>query len=233
MLEEAGRGRVDLELEVAVEVALADPLREEIVELVGVSQAHDPLDLAARVEPERRGVDDAEEAVAATDEAEEVAVLVARAGADDAVGSDHDEALDVSDERAVREPAAVDVRRDGSADRKVVGAGLLLADGPRRDRERIDESRPLDARLDLDQAALLVERQDVRQRAGIEDDPARTELLPAHRVSAACDRDRPLRRAGEIECRADRLQRVDRHDCVHFGLVEPRVDVVTTLIAAA
>ncbi len=77
MLEESGGRRVDLELEVAVEVALADPLREEGLELVGVGQANDPLDLASRVESKRRGVDDAEEAVAAADEAEEVAVLVA------------------------------------------------------------------------------------------------------------------------------------------------------------
>ena len=50
--------------------------REELLELVRVREAHDTLDLAAAVEPDRRRVDDAEEAVAAADEPEEVGVLV-------------------------------------------------------------------------------------------------------------------------------------------------------------
>ncbi len=56
----------------------------------------------------------------------------------------------------------MDVRRDGAADREIVGAGLLLTDRPRSCRERLDEGRPLNACLDLDQAALLVEREDTR-----------------------------------------------------------------------
>ena len=120
----------------------------------------------------------------------------------------------------------MDVRGDGAADAEVVGAGLLLADRPGRVGERVDERRPLDARLDLDEAALLVEREDARERARVEHDAAGAELLPAHRVPAAGDRDRRARCAGAVERRADRLERADRHDLVDRGLVEPRVDVV-------
>jgi hypothetical protein len=226
VLEEAVRRRVDLELEVAVDVAVGDSLGEEIVELVSVGEAHDALDLPPAIESKRRRVDDAEEAVATTDEPEEVGVLVAGAAARDAVRTDDDEALEVGHERCVGEAAAVDIRRDGAADAQVVGARLLLADRPGSLRERFDEVRPLDAGLDFDEAVLVVDREDAGERMRVEDDTARAELLPAHRVPAAGDGDRPTRGAGEIECRADRLERVDRHDGVDFGRVELRVDVV-------
>jgi hypothetical protein len=160
VLEEAGRGRIDLELEVAVEVAGRDALREARLQLGGVRELDDALDLAAAVEPQGHRGDDSEEAVPAADEPEELCVLVARAAHDLAVGADEREPLDVADEGAEREPSTMRVRRDRAADAKVVGAGLLLPDRPARGRERVDESRPLDARLDLDEPALVVEQED-------------------------------------------------------------------------
>ena len=51
--------------------------------------------------------------------------------------------------------------------------------------------RPLDASLDLSEAALLVERDDARESPRVEQDAVRAELLAAHRVPPAGDRDGP------------------------------------------
>ncbi len=73
-----------------------------------------------------------------------------------------------------REPAAVDIGGERAAERQPIGAGLLLDDAPgcraavlHRD-EAVDQLRPLDAGLDLDDAALRVERDDPVHGPGVE-----------------------------------------------------------------
>jgi hypothetical protein len=52
--------------------------------------------------------------------------------------------------------------------------------------------RPLDAGIDLQQAAILIESSDPLEPAGVEHRAAAKELLPAHRVPAAGNRERAV-----------------------------------------
>ena len=81
----------------------------------------------------------------------------------------------------------MDVRGHGAADAEIVGTRLLLPDRPGSGCEGVDERRPLDAGLDLDQPALLVDREDPGERSRVEQDTARAELLAAHRMPSARD----------------------------------------------
>ncbi len=120
----------------------------------------------------------------------------------------------------------MDVRGDRPTDAEVVGAGLLLADRPRRPRECVDQRRPLDAGLDLDESPAFVDGDDAGEQGRVEDDAVCTELLSAHRMTAACDRYGDAGRPRAVERRADRLGRVDRYDLGDRRLVQAGVDVV-------
>jgi hypothetical protein len=87
-----------------------------------------------------------------------------------------------------------------AADAQTIGAGLFLIDPPLlclsflSSRELLDQLRPLHARLDIDHAFLCIETQESIQRAGVDENGRITELLPAHRMPAACDADRSASR---------------------------------------
>src|SRR3546814_11299409 len=84
------------------------------------------------------------------------------------VGVDQRQRFDVVDEGRERQPAAVDVRRQRTAEAEVVGAGLLLADRPaaRVDRMRGEpgeQGGPADAGLNGDPAAGVAESSEERR----------------------------------------------------------------------
>src|SRR5207249_10526550 len=139
---------VDRALEVAVQEAVADALGKGAGNLVHRAQLDRPLELAARDQAQRDGVDEAEQAVAADREAEQLGVLGAAAGTQLALRVDERERLDIGDERRQRQPAAVDVRREAPAYRQPVGAGRLLVESPllvageARRRQVLEQLRP-------------------------------------------------------------------------------------------
>src|SRR5439155_26440759 len=128
-----------------------------------VDHFDDALDLASRCQSKRDGGDEAEQAVAADGQAEELAIFTATAYAHVAVGIDEGERLHVLDDRLEREPASVHVRREGAADAQAVGTRLFLHDRPRArlagldPPQVIDQLGPLHAGLDLDEAAVPIE----------------------------------------------------------------------------
>ena len=138
----------------------------------------------------------------------------------------------VSDERPEPQPATVNVRGQGAADRQVVGAGLLLNDSPLArlpgtgPEQVVHQTRPIDARFDGGQTALAIEIDDARERRQVEKNGIRAELLAAHRVPSAGDGDAaPLgRRAphGALE----RVHGVDGEDLPHGRAIQVRVHIV-------
>ena len=149
-----------------------------------------------------------------------------------AVGVHQRERLDVADHRPQRQPAAVDVGAKRAAERETVGAGLLLDNAPGRGLsllhgdETVDQLRPLDAGLGLDHAALGIEGDDPPHRPHVEQNRAGGELLAAHGVPSARDRDRLARGARRRQRGAQRLLGGDRDHLVDAGGIELRVDVV-------
>src|SRR6185295_15706099 len=101
-----------------------------------------------------------EQTISANRELEELGVLTPAAGARRAAGVDQHERLDVADHRLHLQAAAVHVRRQRAADGEPIRAGLLLRDPPLlrgaglTAYQPVDERRPHDARLDLDDAPL-------------------------------------------------------------------------------
>ena len=93
---------------------------------------------------------------------------------------------------------AVAGKRAGDA--QPIGAGLLLIDPPLPSApflpgvEIPDELGPLDAALDRDHAALVVERQHTVQGARVDEHTVLAELLAAHCMPSSRDRDRPTGR---------------------------------------
>jgi hypothetical protein len=117
---------------------------------------------------------DPEHAVAANRELKQIAILGAAAPPQVPASVDELERLDVADERHHLQPAAVRVRRQRAADRQPIGPRLLLSDAPlpRPSVLALDkcgnQRRPLHAGINLDRAALGIERADLVERAQID-----------------------------------------------------------------
>src|SRR5262249_36024176 len=120
------------ELEIAVQVTLADAALERLDELIHFEQRDDALDLPARNESQRRRRHDAEESIAADGVTEQLRFARAAAGHHFAIGPHYFERFHVGDERRGREAATVNVRGNRAADREAIRAGLLLPDAPAR-----------------------------------------------------------------------------------------------------
>ncbi len=223
---------IDRELEIAERVAVALALVERRRKVDGIENLDDALERAAALETERHGRDHAEEAVAADREAEEVAVLGAARAADLAVRADDRDRLDVVDDRLPAEPAPVDVRGERAAEREPVRAGLLLPHHPGRGiaelqaLERLEEPRPLDPGLDLDEPTFAIEREHASASGEVEEEAAGEELLPAHRVPPAGDRQAGARPPGGGHGLDDPGNGGRAEDAAHLGRVELRVRVV-------
>ena len=126
----------------------------------------------------------------------------------------------------------MDIGGERAAERQTVGAGLLLDDAPgrrpallHRD-EAVDQLRPLDAGLGLDDAALGIERHDPVHGPGVDEDRAGGELLAAHGVASAGDADRIAFGACGCERCPQRRLRIDRNDAIHTGGVELGMSIV-------
>src|SRR5688500_13125529 len=115
---------------------------------------------------------------------------------DDLAAREHDlQRFDVLDERRVAQAAPVDVRADGSAERQAVRTGLFLSNAPAHfaavllARVIDDELRPSDARLRSNEPAFAIELEHSVQRSRVEQPSIASELLTAHRVASARNRE--------------------------------------------
>ena len=234
--EEAVAGRVDRELPVAIQVALRAPRVEGLHQCVHLDDLHVALQPAAAHQPQRDRTDDAEQTVAADGQPEQVRLLAAAHATQPAISGHQRERFDVGHERREVQATAMDVGREGTANRQPVGTSLLLAERPRRQGlasrfglqaiERLQQLRPLHARLDLDQAALYIELQHAVAAGQIDQPAGLPELLPAHRMASAADRDRDA----DAPCarhRGRHFEQVARMEgAQHRCRVQPRVQVV-------
>ncbi len=230
--QEVRRGFVDGILEVAVQEAVADALGEGARQPVDRAHLHHALHLAPLDEAQRRRGDQAEQAVAADREAEQLRVVGAAAVQHLALRVQQAERLHVADEGRQLEAAAVHVGGQAAADGELVGAGLLLREGPLalaaflRADQVLQDLRPLDAGLHLQVALLGVEAEHAVHAPRVDHQPVHEELLAAHGVARARDADRLFFLLRRAHRRADALQRLGLHDAPHARRVELRVDVV-------
>jgi hypothetical protein len=74
---------------------------------------------------------------------------------------------------------------------------------------------PLNSGFDLDLSFVRVELQNTVQRSGIQQDCARAELLPAHRVPPPGDADSPPFRSRSLDCHHDIFDRTRPDDSMH------------------
>jgi hypothetical protein len=95
-----------------------------------------------------------------------------------------------------------------------VDAALLLVEGPRRLVQHLEQLGPLDAGLDLDQAAVVIGDQDARELARVDEDAVGGEGLRAHRVTPAAHAQRALLALRELERRLHAFERVGLGDAV-------------------
>src|SRR6476660_978493 len=108
-MQEAGPRAVDGELEVTVEIAVADALLKAIRNIFEVANLDDPAHLYAASQPELDGGDEAEHAVTANGQAKKLRVGLPAAFAKFAVGVEQGERFYVADNGLVLEYASVDV----------------------------------------------------------------------------------------------------------------------------
>jgi hypothetical protein len=81
--------------------------------------------------------------------------------------------------------------------------------------EVVQDLRPLDAGLDLEVALLRVERDHLRHAPHVDQQAVAEELLAAHGVARAADRDRVLFLLRRLDRAADAVERVGLHDAPH------------------
>ena len=173
--------------------------------------------------------DQAEQPVAADRKPEEVRVVGAAAVDYLAPRGEQAEGLDVADERRHLEAAAVDVGREAAAERELVGAGLLLREGPLalalllQAGEVGEDLRPLDPGLELDMpfSASKPSTRFMRRVSIIR--PSRNCCRPSRGVRPRCSRPLFLLRRAQ-RCRMASGCRV--LDDRHTRGIELRVDIV-------
>lgn len=90
----------------------------------------------------------------------------------------------------------------------------------------VDQLRPLDAPLDVDQSFVPVEFEDAVAGGHVEEDGIFAELLPAHGVPAAGNADRLARALRGFESGLDAVKRVRLDDPGHTRSVELRLHIV-------
>jgi hypothetical protein len=188
---------VGRELVVTVLVAVADPPLEAVHDIGRLGKHDDAPDLDARPQCEPHARDDAEQAVAADDEPEEIRARGSRAEYTSCrihevelptcctIGFSSAAPVRVAGER----PADAQRSAPVSSDRSPLPPGALL-----HAIEMLEQPWPLDAALDRDGAALGVERQHAVEVACIDQHAGFAELLASHRMSPADDRHRDPRR---------------------------------------
>jgi hypothetical protein len=126
----------------------------------------------------------------------------------------------------------MNVGAERTAKREPVGAGLLLNDAPGgglaglHGDEMLDQLRPLEARLDFDDAMLGIKRDDPPHRCDIKEHRIAGDLLTAHRVASASNADPLALRACGQQCRPQRRLRIDGDDTVDAHGIELRMDIV-------
>jgi hypothetical protein len=151
--------------------------------------------LLARTEAQFYRRDDAEQAVTADSESEQLGVFRPAAGPGRALGVDQDEGLHIGDHGLQGQAPAVNVGGQRTAEAEPIGAGLLLADAPGPARaalrldQMVDQRRPLNSGFDLDQALVLVEIQHPGHGGGVDQHRVLAKLLAAHGMAAAGDAD--------------------------------------------
>ena len=139
----------------------------------------------------------AEESVAADREPEQLGMRVPRACAELTVGPSRSNASTCSTIGFRFNPRPCALQDSAPAEAQAIRAGLLLIDSPLpgpaflRLVQIADQLRPLNAAFDRDHAAFGVEREHAVDDARIDEHAPLAELLAAHRVTAAGDRDRP------------------------------------------
>ena len=161
--------------------------------------------------------DDAEQAVAADHEIEQVLVLGRRHRLHRAIRQHHLHRLDRFGERAGLMVHAVGVDRDRAADAEDVGR---LHGANRKARmQHVLDVVPGRARLHGDRSRALVEH-DLVEAAHVEHDAALAEGVPAHAVTHAGGRHRELVVARKGQRLRDILDAAHLDHAVDFGLVE-------------
>ncbi len=132
----------------------------------------------------------------------------------------------------------MDIGRQRAAEREPIGSGLLLDDAPLwrlallHGDEAIHQLGPLDAGIGLDDAALGIQAKLAPHRARIDHDRTAGELLAAHGMTAARDRNRLSVAPGGLDGGSQRRLRLDRDHAIDACLVELGVHVVDQRAAA-
>ena len=223
---------VHRKLKIAEGEPVGYPLFESFRQIVNGANVDDAFDFLARDETQLHRGDRAEQAVAANGQAEQFGVFGAAARAALTCGVNENERLDVGDKRLHLQPAAMHVGRQGSANRQAVGAGLLLRDAPLTRLSRllfqqvIDQSRPHDAGVHLDDALGAVERPHAVELRHVEQNRIGGKLLRTHGVTAAGDRHGAARLRGLLDCALELAGGRDRRNLVHPGGIELGMNVV-------
>ena len=161
--------------------------------------------------------DDAEQAVAADDQVEQVLVLGRRYRLQRAVRQHHLHRLDRFRQRAGLMVHAMGIDRDRAADAENIGR-LHRADRKARMQHVLDVV-PGRARLHRDRSRTLIEH-DLVEAAHVEHDAALAEGVPAHAVAYAGGRHRELVVARKGQRLRDILDAAYLDHAIDFGLVE-------------
>src|SRR5690242_11065846 len=108
-MQEAGPRAVDGELEIAIEITIADALLEAVGNVFEIADLDDPAHFYPAAKAEFDSCDQAEHPIAADGQAKKLRVGLAAAFAKLAVRIEQGERFHVADDRLVLEHAAVDV----------------------------------------------------------------------------------------------------------------------------
>ena len=142
------------------------------------------------------------------------------------------EGFDVANQRTEAKPAAVNVRRQGAADRQSVRSGLFLNDAPLRGLSRarpeqmVHQPGPVNTCFHHDQAALRIKFEHAAETRRVDQDGAGAELLPAHRVTASRDADPQTGRRRTPHDVLQRAHGLDRNHATNPGRIQLRVQIV-------
>jgi hypothetical protein len=219
-------------LTIAVEKALGYALVESLHELVGIDNLHDAFELCARHQLEPHARDDAEQAIAADRQTEELRILETAARLDSSIGTHDGERLDIADDRPKLEAAAMDVGSERAAEREPIGAGLLLKDAPLlalvllHGDKTFHQLRLLDASLDVQDPSVCIKAEPTSHWTGVDQHRSGGELLAAHRMTSTRNRDCLAFEPGGCDRPPQRLFGVHRDNASDPRFVKLRMEVV-------